>query len=116
MEIKHDLEFIVYLVFGQPKTQSEAVQAIYQKDYKNIDMRPFRESRNRLQEKGLLEDDGTERNVEYEAVGHDLSVEDLKSRNLTERNDSGRLVLKNEEKYTCLLEVMKVRKVAEESG
>ncbi|MFB6182635.1 MAG: hypothetical protein ABEI78_01080 [Candidatus Nanohaloarchaea archaeon] len=59
----------VYLSFIDPKTQKEAVEMIYNKDYENINMRPFRQAREELQNTGRLDWDGKMRNGTFTSVG-----------------------------------------------
>lgn len=59
------MDGIVYLSFINPKTQKEAVKLVYQKDYQEIDMRPFREARKRLVNQGYLKSDGSMRNAVF---------------------------------------------------
>jgi hypothetical protein len=106
-DFNHDLEFIMYLVFGQPKTQNEAIEIVYERDYTEVNVKPFRDARVRLMNAGKLDSDGKLRNAEFEAVDHNLSVEEIKSHPMITRNDSGRLTVDNEEKYGYLMDIIK---------
>lgn len=91
----------VYAAFIQPKTQKEAVKMVYDKSYRDINMRPFREARKRLTNKGLLENvDGSLRNATFRSQGSfsDRSKYDKKYLSGTKFfrvDESGSLVLDN---------------------
>lgn len=102
MEYNHlRMNIRVYAAFIEPKTQKEAVEIVYDKSYQDINMRPFREARKRLTNKGLLENvDGSMRNATFKSQGNfsDRSKYDKKYLSNTKFfrvDESGSLVLDN---------------------
>lgn len=63
-----DFEEMVYLVFMKERTQKEALELIYNEDYGNININPFKDAREELMSKGYLESDGKLRNAKFKST------------------------------------------------
>lgn len=60
-------ESVLYLLFMKERTQKEAIEFIYGKDYSKINVRPFKESRKKMIEDKALESDGSLRNASFKS-------------------------------------------------
>lgn len=62
---ERSFESVVYLTFLQEKTQKEALEYIYNKDYSSINIRPFKEARQNLASEEMIGSDGSLRNAAF---------------------------------------------------
>ena len=96
----------------QERTQKEAIEFIYNREYENINVNPFVKARKRLQEAGLLEHDGQLRNANYRSIVSPVlentdtdhsegeirglfDLETIESLSLTRRKENGRLSVRH---------------------
>lgn len=61
------MEGLVYLLFMQERTQKEASEFIYDKEYDRINLQTFRNARKQLVEDGYLEVGDSQRNTDYKS-------------------------------------------------
>lgn len=77
------MEGLIYLIFLQERTQKEALEYIYNKDYSNININPFKKARDNLLKLNMIKSDGSFRNVSFKSnlsfLGKlfDINQEDL---------------------------------------
>lgn len=64
---KPGMDSLVYLIFMKEKTQKKAVELIYDKPYSEINIRRFKNSRERLMKDGYLTSDGSIRNAKFKS-------------------------------------------------
>lgn len=77
-EIESEMELLVYLAFGKQKTQKEAVEMIYKKNYQDVNIKPFANARDSLVEKDMLEVVEAGRNQVLEAKDTVYDLEEVK--------------------------------------
>lgn len=61
------LEGLTYLAFLKPRTQKEAVELIYNKDYQEVGITPFKQAREKLVQHGFVSSNGKLRNAEFQS-------------------------------------------------
>lgn len=76
--LESEMELIVYIAFGREKTQKEAIEQIYERSYENVNILPFKNARENLQKKGLVERTSEKlRNTTFKSQGLDEDFETL---------------------------------------
>lgn len=73
------MDSLVYLIFMKERTQKEAVELIYDKPYSDINIRRFKNSREKLVNEGYLTSDGSIRNAEFKSKTEPI-IEEIKER------------------------------------
>lgn len=57
----------MYALFMKERTQKEAIELLYNKEYSKINISPFKKAREKLMEDGYIESDGSLRNAKFKA-------------------------------------------------
>lgn len=104
--IDSEMEALAYLAFGKPRTQKEAVELIYGKDYDEVNIQPFVDARESLLDKGFIQKcDEKERGGRYEA-DHEQDMKSLLGNSGFIRRDQDKISLDTPEILTFVVTKM----------
>lgn len=90
---KRNIEGLAYLIFLQERTQKEALEYIYNKDYSNINITPFKKARNNLMDQGFIKSNNALRNAKFKSVIDPFIKFVGRKKDLTEKEIAGLKVL-----------------------
>jgi len=104
--IDTEMEALAYLAFGKPRTQKEAIELIYGKDYDEVNIQPFVDAKETLLDKGFIQKcDEKQRGASYEA-DHDQDINSLLDNSGFIRCDQDKISLDTPEILTFVVTKM----------